>query len=140
MTERRRYTKLQKAAIVGRAEVVGTLPAAEEAGVPESTVRYWREQPAFAELRAQKREDVAADVWAAFQKGVRRVAQLFDTTEDLAKAATAAGILYDKFALMSGQATTRQETKALTEGMDDHERAIIRRLLDEAAAAEDAVP
>lgn len=126
----RRYTRREKAAAVGAAEVVGTLPAARAAGIPESTLRYWREAPAFAELRAQKREDVAADLWAGVQIGVRRTAELLLLTEDVAKAAVATGILYDKFALISGSATSRTETRALTDGMDDHERAALRAVLD----------
>jgi hypothetical protein len=124
-------TRTVKAAIVGRAEVIGVRPAAREAGIPVSTLESWRTRSEFARLRTEKREDVAADVWAAFQKGVRRIEELFPTTEDIGKVAVASGILYDKFALMSGMATTRTETKALTEGMDDHERARLREVLDE---------
>ncbi len=128
---RKRRTRSQKAVIVGEAEIIGVRPAARKAHVAESSVRYWRDSEDFAQLRAEKKEDVAADVWAAFQKGVRRIVQLMDTTEDMGKVAVASGILFDKFALMSGEATSRTETKTLTDGMDDHERETLRRILDE---------
>lgn len=105
--------------------------------MPESTIRRWREHPQLAQLRAEKREDVAADVWAGFQRGVHRIVELFDTTEDLGKVAIATGVLYDKFALMSGEATGRLEHKTLTDGLDDHERATLRDLIDGALAAAD---
>ncbi len=96
----------------------------------DQTIRHWRERPDMAELRAEKKDDVAQDVWAAFQKGVRRIATLMDTTEDMGKVAVATGILFDKFALMSGEATARTETRALVDGMNDHERELLRTILD----------
>lgn len=88
----------------------------------------------MAQLRAEKREDVALDVWAAFQKGIRRINELMDTTDDLTKVAVATGVVYDKFALMTGGPTVREETRDLTETMDDHERAALRKVLDEVVA------
>ncbi len=133
---RKRRSKRTMAAVVGEAEVIGVRPAARKNHVPESSVRYWRDQPDFAQLRAEKKEDVAADVWAAFQKGVRRIAVLMETAEDLGKVAVASGILYDKFALMSGDATARTETKTLTDGMNDHEREALRKVLEEVVEVE----
>ena len=134
MAERRRYTHRQKAEAVGLSVVKGTLPAAEELGIPESSLRYWRERPEFASLREQKREDVAADVWAAFQTGVRRVVELIPQTEDLQKVAIATGVLYDKAALMSGHATERTEQRDVTDRLDDHESEALRDVLDKALA------
>jgi transposase-like protein len=138
MAERRRsYSHRTKAEVVGLAEVVGGRAAARQSGVPESTLRRWRESDEMTQLRAEKREEVVADVWAAFQKGVRRSAELMDTTEDLAKVATAAGILYDKFALMNGDPTGRTEHRDLTEGWDDHEKMALRDAIrDELAKRE----
>lgn len=133
-------TRTQKAEVVGRAEVIGLRPAAREAGIAPSTLESWRKHPDFARLRTEKKAEVAADVWGAFQTGVRRVAELIGTTEDLSKVAIATGILYDKFALMSGEATSRSESRAVTEGMDDHERAALRALIDGALEAAAASP
>lgn len=123
MTERRRYTKRQKAEAVGLSVVAGTRPAADKLGVPVSTLHYWRESEEFAQLRTRKKEEVTEEVYAAFQAGVRRVVDLLPITEDMGKVAVATGILYDKFALMSGQATARHETADVTAKLDDHETA-----------------
>lgn len=121
---------------MGESEVNGVRRTARKAGVPVSTLEHWRQHGEMAQLRTQKREDVAADVWAVFQAGVRRIQELLPITEDMGKVAVATGIIYDKYALMSGQATTRSETKALTEGLQDHEKEALRRLLDEITAEE----
>lgn len=130
MSERRRYTRAQKAEAVGLSVVRGTRAAADQLGVPESSVRYWREDPEFAQLRAETTEDVAADVWATFQAGVRRVKELIPVTDDLQKVATASAILYDKFALMSGHATQRTESRDIAADLDDHETAALRQIFD----------
>ena len=135
---RRSYTRSQRAEIVGNAEVIGIRPAARKARVPESTIRHWRVTPEMAQLRAEKREDVAADVWAAFQMGVRRVMELLPLTDDLQKVATAAGIIYDKYALLSGGATSRSESRELPVEFDDHEAKLMRDVLDMAKAEETA--
>lgn len=133
MSSRREYTHRQKAAAVGLSVVAGTSAASRKTGIPESSIRYWREQPAFAELREQKKEDVALDVWAAFQEGVQRVRTLIPQTDDLAKVATATGIIYDKFALMSGHATERTENRELLSGFDDGEREALEHWLHDVA-------
>ena len=138
MAPRPRRTTAEKAEAVGLAEVIGIRPAADVVGIPESTLRRWREAPDMAQLRAEKKEEVTADVWAAFQVGVRRIAELLPTTTDLGKVAIATGVIYDKYALMSGEATTRSESRALTEGLNDHERATLRDIIDAALEGADA--
>lgn len=126
MTRTRRTPQL-KAEAVGLAEVVGVAAAAEQMGIPESSLRRWRERPEMAELRAETKAEVAADVWAGFQKGVQRISVLMETTEDLSKVAIATGILFDKFALMTGEATSRTETRSVTDALDDDERERLRK-------------
>jgi hypothetical protein len=82
--------------------------------------------------------EVAADVWAAFQVGVKRIVELIPKTDDLSKVAIATGIIYDKAALITGQATTRTESRSLVDGMDDHERQALKRMLTEALEEVDA--
>src|SRR5512147_2772645 len=55
----RRYTKRQKATVVIAAEMSSVAAAAESSGIPESTVRYWMDNPELAELRAKTREERA---------------------------------------------------------------------------------
>ena len=130
MAERRRYGRRTKSEAVGLSVVSSTSEAARKMNIPRKTIAYWREQPEFAELRQQKSEDVAADVWATFQDGVRRVKELIPQTDDLTKVATATGILYDKFALMSGHATQRTETADVTAKLSDHETAALEDALE----------
>ena len=66
---RQQRPKTAKAEAVGLAEVIGIRPAARQVGVPESTLRRWRESPDMAQLRAETKDEVTADVWAAFQTG-----------------------------------------------------------------------
>lgn len=127
---RRRYTKREKAEAVGLSVVKSTRGAADELHIPESSIRYWREDPEFAQLRAETREEVASDVWATFQAGVRRVKELIPQTDDLTKVATATGILYDKYALMSGQATQRTENADVTARLTDHETAALEDAIE----------
>ena len=129
-TTRKFRPRIVKAEVVGRAEVIGTRPAAREAHIPVSTVHHWRNSPDMAQLRTETREDVAADVWAAFQKGVRRMTVLMDTTEDLTKVAIASGILYDKMALMTGGPTSRTETRSVTDDLNDDEKRRLRDWVD----------
>lgn len=44
--------------------------------------------------------------------------------------ATSVGILIDKYRLEVGEATTRSESKALTDGFDDHERDALKSAID----------
>lgn len=133
MTDRRRYSRKQRAEAVGLSVVAGRAEAVRRTGIPESTLRYWEEDPEFAELRARKKDDVALEVWAAFQTGVRRIVELVPLTDDMTKVATATGILFDKYALMTGHATERTESRDLTATFDDGEREAMERFLHDLA-------
>ena len=126
MAPRKFRPKIVKAEVIGRAEVIGIRPAAREAGVPESSLRRWRDDPDVARLRAEKHEEVVADLWAAFQRGVRRVDELIPLTTDISKVAIALGIVYDKMALMTGEPTSRTESRALTDDLSDDEKQRLR--------------
>jgi transposase-like protein len=138
--KRRNYTKRDRAKVVGASEVMGIRPAARDAGVPESTIRHWRAMPEMAQLRAEKKDEVAADTWATFQLGVRRVAELIPQTEDVQRVATAAAIMFDKFALMMGQATDRVETRDVTATLPDDELEAVTTSISEWLKARRALP
>lgn len=130
----------RQAEVVALAEVIGIRPAARQAGIPESTLRTWREHPDLAQLRAETSAEVAQDVWAGFQRGVHRIVALLDTAEDLAKVAIATGVLFDKYALMTGQATARSEHRSLTDDIPDSERARLRDWIMALPAGADQEP
>jgi hypothetical protein len=129
---RRRLTIVQKAALVGEAEVNGVRPTARKHDIPESSIRVWREDPEFARLRAETKDQVAQDVWGAFQLGLKRIVELIPVTTDLQKVSVATAIIYDKFALISGQATSRAESRSLIDDMDDHEKEALNKILADA--------
>lgn len=140
MAARRRYTAKEKVEAVAAASMTSTEQAAESLDIPRRTLGYWMEHPEFAELRQKTRPDVADMFWAAVQIGVDQVAiGLLDPKAPLRDKATAVGILYDKFALLTGQATSRSESRTLTEDMNDDERQRLRDWIDSLpAAARDA--
>jgi transposase-like protein len=120
---RRRYTRKQKANVVMAAAASSTLAAAEQAGIPESTVRYWLEKPEFASLR-DKTRDEAADGWkVVLHLAQERIVELIPEM-DPEEIMVLAGIATDKSQLLSGGPTSREAK--VTEGWDDHERLALR--------------
>ena len=103
--------------------VDGTNRTAEALGIPKQTISNWVHDPEYAEmvgqLRTKSREDVADETWAAFQVGIREVAKGLVGDAPLRDKAIAAGVLYDKFALMTGSATSRTEARDITGSLSD---------------------
>lgn len=130
---RRRYSKRQKITAVIAAEMTTLRGAAEGQGVPVSTLAYWMDDPSFAQYRTKTREDLAAGSLSLANETlgiIRRKLEQFEP-RDLT---ILWGVLTDKSQLLSGHATGRIETKTLIDGMDDHERAALRSVLDEVLA------
>lgn len=140
MATKRRYTKREKLAAVMAAEMVGVVAAQEQSGIPESTIRYWIDQPEFAEFRAKAREEMAEEIKIVAHLAWKRTAEALaaDKLEprDVLFAAEKATGLYQ---LLSGAATARTETRDLTADLADHERVALRDAIDtwlaESAAA-----
>ena len=128
---------------MGVALVDGPAAAARATGIPENTIREWVGRPEFAELRERTKQAVADEWWAGVQHGFRRVIEAFDQEADVQKKATAAAILFDKVAMLRGEATSRSEARDITNQFNDHEndtlsellRAELARRSDENAAA-----
>lgn len=135
---RRRYTKKDKLATVLAAELVGVTAAAEQAGIPHQTVSYWMERPEFGEYRRKAREDMAEEVEVVAHLAWQRVAEaLRANTLEPRDALFAADKATTMWQLVNGQATSRTETKTLTEGFPDEEWDKLQALLREAANAGD---
>ncbi len=115
------------------AELSSTLAAAASTGIPESTIRYWLEDPKFAELRAKTREETAAGFDVLVHLAQERLQTLIPTMEprDLT---VLLGVATDKGQLLAGQATGRTEHRELDSGLDDHESEALRKAIDEALA------
>jgi hypothetical protein len=121
MATHRRYTRTEKAEAVAAATLTNATVAAESLGIPENTLRYWLDQPEFVELRSKTRDEVGERLWSAIQLGIDEVAKGLRSEAPLRDKATAVGILYDKFALLSGGATARSESRDITGTISDSE-------------------
>jgi transposase-like protein len=126
MTTRRRYTDAQKLAAVAEAEVNGFAQSADRFGIPESNIRYWWDQPRFADLRAKTREDRIDGYRVLIHRSQQRLDEKIDEMEprDLINLM---GVSQDKELLLSGEATARTETRTWTEELDPDSQ---RRLRD----------
>ena len=122
-----------RAEAVGLASVKGVRAASRDTGLPVASISSWMHSPEFEQLRTRKKEEVAQTVWATFQKGVERVGELIPQTDDALKVATAAAILFDKFALMTGAATERHETRELLNDFADGEKEALEQWLHDLA-------
>lgn len=131
MPARRRYTKRQKLSAVLAADMVGVVAAQDQSGIPESTIRYWMDRPEFAEYRAKARQDLADEVGVVAHLAWQRVAEaLRSGTMEPRDALFAADKATGLYQLVTGQATERTETVALTDGFDDHEKADLADAID----------
>lgn len=117
---RRKYTHKQKLSAVLAADIVGVVAAEKQTGIRESTIRYWLDDPKFAEFRAKAREDMAEEAKVAAHLAWARVAELAPTMEprDAIFAAEKASEFYQ---LLAGEATSRTESRELLSGFDDGE-------------------
>jgi hypothetical protein len=141
MVQRRRYTKKEKAAAVVEAERTSLTAASESSGIPITTLKYWFDHPEFAEVRSKTREDLAEGsiVMAVIAQGelIRRI-RSGDISDQALVAAYGVGI--DKAQLLSGAATSRTESRAITDSLDDHEKEWLRDLIDGIEAEAEAEP
>lgn len=134
----RRYSKRQKATAVIAAEMSSMAEAAKATGIPLTTIDYWMDQPEFVALRMKTREDMAEESSVLAHRTLAAIKDRLPQFEprDLV---ILFGVLVDKAQLLSGMATARTETRSLSDGLDDHEKAQLRAILDE-ALKEAAVP
>lgn len=125
--QHRRYTKSRKAQVVGIAAVEGVTAAEAQTGIPKQTIDYWLNKPEFGHLRTTAREIVVEQFWVGIQVGLREVIKGLESDAPLHHKADALRTLSDRFALLNGEATVRNET--VTAGMNDHERKQLRAVL-----------
>lgn len=135
MTTRRRYTAKERAAAVGVAVVDGVTEAERKTGIPKETIHYWSKQPRFAHLRTTAQEEVAADFWIGIQIALDEVVKGVQGDAPLHHKADALRTLAERYALLTGAATARTEMIAVTDGLDDHEKAALRKVIDDVIEA-----
>src|SRR6185369_6839784 len=135
MADRRRYTKRQKAEAVAAATMTTPEAAADALGIPNTTIRYWLDQPEFVELRTKTRDEVGDQFWAAIQVGLDEVAKGLRSDAPLRDKSVALGILYDKHALLTGGATARSENRDITGTLSDNDVLTALRYADDLSRA-----
>jgi hypothetical protein len=114
MTTRRRYTAKQRAEAAGIAIVEGVTRAGEQTGIPKTTIQRWLAKPECVQMRTTAREEFLADIYVGMQIGSDALAQgLADPEVPLNHKAAAWSALVDRYALLSGEATSRSETRQL---------------------------
>lgn len=124
---RRRYSKADKLSAVLAAEMTGVVAAQDSTGIPESTIRYWMDQPEFAEYRAKAREDLKDEITVVAHLAWQRVAEgLHSGHMEPRDALFAAEKATTQYLLMTGEATSRTETRSVTDDLDDDERERLR--------------
>uniref|UniRef100_A0A6M3LQW5 Uncharacterized protein n=1 Tax=viral metagenome TaxID=1070528 RepID=A0A6M3LQW5_9ZZZZ len=130
--------KHQKLAAIMAADMVGVVEAKRRTGIPASTIRYWMDRPEFVEFRTKTREDLAESVRTVAHLAWQRVAEGlargdFEPRDILFAAEKSASLMQ----LLSGNPTERVES--VTAGMNDHERAQLREVLQRAIAEKEVV-
>lgn len=113
MAQRRRYTAKQRAEAAGIAVVEGVTAAERVTGIPKTTIQYWTEKPEFAQLRTTAREAVIEELWVGLQIGVRELSAGLAGDAPLHHKAQAFVALAERYALLSGDATSRTESREL---------------------------
>jgi hypothetical protein len=89
----------------------------------------------LAEIRHNAREELAAGATiAAHMAWAELIKMLKAGALEPRDVITAAGIATQNAQLLSGAATSRTETKTLTDDLDDHERQALRDVIDRAIA------
>jgi len=135
-TTRRRYTKAEKLSAVMAAEMTGVTASGEATGIPKTTIHYWMQRPEFAQYRTKAREDLKDEITVVAHLAWQRVAEGLNRGElEPRDALFAAEKATAQYLLMSGEATSRTETKALTDDLDDNEKQRLRDWIDGLAAA-----
>ncbi len=127
----RRYTKRQKAEVVGVAVVEGVTEAERQTGIPKQTIDYWVHHPEFGHLRTTAREVVVEQFWVGIQVGLKEVVEGLRGDAPLHHKAEALKTLADRYALLSGEATSRTETRDLTARLDEGQADQLMNDIDE---------
>lgn len=123
----RRHTQRERAHAVATAEQLNSADeAGKQLGIPGRSIRRWRDDPAMADIVRKTREETAGDVAAAMVLAWTRLIERLQRddieTRDLI---ILAGVATDKSELLAGHATSRAESRDITDTLTDHESDLI---------------
>jgi hypothetical protein len=98
------------------------MAAAEQTGIPRTTITYWLDQPEFVELRRNAREAMAEEAMVVARMAWKKLAIAIANGEIEARDLVfATGMATDKAQLLSGGATARTEARDITGTISDAE-------------------
>lgn len=131
MAERRRYTKGQKVVAITAALASSVKAAAEDQGIPRTTLTYWLDDPQFATLRQKTTADLAEAMGVVAHVATEQLIEAMRAGKvEPRDLIVAMGVGSDKRQLLSGNATSRTETRTLSDSLNDHEKQQFRDALD----------
>lgn len=117
--------KRVRAKAVSLALVTGAAEASRQTGIPERSIRVWMDNPEFAELRTKTREELSEGFKAlAHLSMTRLLEQVRAGLVEPRDLTILLGVATDKHLLLTGEATTRTESKDITHDLDDHEAEV----------------
>jgi hypothetical protein len=123
------------------AEMVGVVEAERQTGISESTIRYWMEKPEFAQYRAKAREDLRDEITVVAHLAWQRVAEgLHKGALEPRDALFAAEKATTQYLLLSGEATSRTESRILPDDLTDDESRRLRDWIDSLPATPEGAP
>lgn len=121
---RRTYTRKEKLSAVLAADMVGLTVTAKQTGIAKQTIAYWLDDPKFGPFLTKAREDMAQEAKVAAHLAWARVAELAPTM-DARDAVFAAEKASEYYQLLTGEATSRTESRELLADFDDGERQAV---------------
>jgi hypothetical protein len=123
----RRHTQREKATAVATAERLNSSElAGKKLRIAPRTIRRWRDDPLMADIVRKTREETAEDVSAVMVMAwVRLMERLQRDEVETRDLIILAGVSTEKAQLLAGHATSRAESRDLTDNLDDHESELI---------------
>ncbi len=135
----RRYTKREKVTAVIAAEMTSAKAAERATGVPHQTILRWRDDPTMRIYLDKTRDELADDAKGLAGLAAEQIRRRIGEFEprDLVMLY---GVGTDKNLLLSGDATSRTETRDITGSLPDAAITDALRAANEAATGGGAAP
>lgn len=124
MTQRRSYSKRQKMTAVLAAELTNPSAAEEATGISRTNIRRWRDDPEMAVYVQKTRDQLGEEMRALAALAVDTIQSYVRSGKFEARdLVTLLGVATEKSLLLSGDATSRTETRDITGTIPDADLA-----------------
>ena len=112
------------------AAMTSVTAAAEQTGIPRTTIQRWIDEPWAVELRQKTGEELGEEMRVLAMLATEKLTELVRggklSARDLIPLM---GVAVDKSQLLAGAATVRTESRDVTERLDDHESEALREAI-----------